>query len=110
MNWYDFIKPELLILIPFYYIVYHYLKKTPIKKWILPLLLWGFSMIFTILCLTFIYGYGFSFEVMISGIIQGTFLSFVPTSGNFVIGRFGNDKEDAGDEPENKNTKDKDKK
>lgn len=109
MNWYDFIKPELLVLIPFYYIVYDYLKKTPILKWVLPILLWGVSMIFTMLYLVYLCGHGFSFEVIISGIIQGTFLSFVPTSGNHLISYFGLNNQGAqnGAAPENKETEDK---
>lgn len=44
MNWQDFIKPELLVLIPVLYFVGMAIKQSPIKDALIPLLLGAFGV------------------------------------------------------------------
>ena len=46
MNWQEFIKPELLVLIPVLYFIGKGIKKSPIKDNFIPILLGGTGVLF----------------------------------------------------------------
>lgn len=73
------IKPALFVLLPVLYMIAEIIKKTPIKHWLIPFILWGTSIVLTII---YLFTVKVSADNVFVGIIQGTFLAMMTVGGN----------------------------
>lgn len=71
------IRPELLILVAFLWCLGLFFKKAPwfTAEWMIPFLLLGIGILFTILYLAIILGEGFTKVTFLMGIIQGVLIA-----------------------------------
>lgn len=81
----QFVRPELLIVAVACYVLGMFLKNSTVRDWLIPFLLLGFGIIFTILYMAVVLGDGFSMKVVIVGIIQGLFAAALAVYGNQLI-------------------------
>lgn len=75
------IKPELLIMVPVLYSIGEAVKRTNIKNWRIPFILWGVSIVLTTLYLLLSHNFG---DSLVLGIVQGTFIAFSTVGTNQV--------------------------
>lgn len=73
------IKPELLIMMPVLYTIAELIKKTKVKTWKIPFILWGVSILLTFLYLLTVYTF---VQCIYTGIVQGTFLAMATVGSN----------------------------
>ena len=73
------ISPELLVLLPVLYIIAEIIKKTNIKNWCIPFILWGISLVLVISYLLITKPL---LEGVCLGIVQGTLLAMATVGGN----------------------------
>jgi hypothetical protein len=86
MEWKDLIQPELLALMPFLYGAGMLIKNTPfIKDWLIPYILWGFSILITILYFVLQLGANFDGAAFAAALSQATLLAFATVGGNECI-------------------------
>ncbi len=83
----NFVRPELLILVIFIWCLGLFFKKMPLfnKEWIIPFILLGFSVIITVLYISFVLGEGFSPSSIVSAIIQGVIIAALAVFSNEII-------------------------
>ncbi len=77
-----YIEPSLLVLVPFCWVVGRFLKDSRISNNIIPFILWGVSIVFSILYLTIVVKDVPSFRDIIIGTVQGTFIAALAVFGN----------------------------
>ena len=86
MYWKDFIQPELLALMPFLYGVGVLIRNTPkIKKWLIPYILWGISIIVTLTFFILQTGKNFNGITFVTALGQATLLALATVGGNECI-------------------------
>ncbi|HEY8390950.1 MAG TPA: phage holin family protein [Clostridia bacterium] len=86
MNWKDFIQPELLALIPFLYGAGVLIKNTPkIKNWLIPYILWGISIVITLIYFVLQTGKNFDGTTFAVALGQATLLALATVGGNECI-------------------------
>ncbi|HEY8443717.1 MAG TPA: phage holin family protein [Clostridia bacterium] len=86
MEWKDFIQPELLALMPFLYGAGVLIKNTPfIKDWLIPYILWGLSIIITIIYFALQLKANFDGAAFAAALSQATLLAFATVGGNECI-------------------------
>jgi hypothetical protein len=76
------INPVLMTLLPILYTIAELLKKTPVKNWMIPFILWGVSIVLTII---FLFIQEISADNVFIGIIQGTLIAMMTVGGNQFI-------------------------
>lgn len=83
----EYVRPELLILIPFIWILGLFMKKAPTWKhdWLIPFILLAIGNIFAVLWLAVVLGEGFGGAVILYGIVQGSLIAGFAVFGNEVI-------------------------
>lgn len=83
----DLIKPELLILVAFVWVLGLFFKKAPWfeAEWKIPFILLAVSILFAILYVAFVLGEGLIIAVIISSIIQGTLIAALAVFGNEMV-------------------------
>lgn len=83
----QYIRPELFILILFIWAVGLFLKKAPwfTQDWMIPFVLWGLAILFTILYVAVVLAEGFGAAVIIANIIQGTLIAAVAVFFNETV-------------------------
>lgn len=69
------IDQRLLILVPLLYFIGEYIKITPIKHWLIPIMLMSISVVISILYLSFVIESMISISTVVNGFIQGIFIS-----------------------------------
>lgn len=69
------IDQRLLILLPLLYFLGEYIKITPIKRWLIPIILMSISVVISVLYLSFIIESTISVSTVINGFIQGIFIA-----------------------------------
>lgn len=85
MDWTLYIKPEFMILIPFMYAIGEFIKKSKLKNWIIPFILWGISLV---VCMTYICIINSSKQLamnLFTGAMQGTFIALITIGSNQLI-------------------------
>ena len=86
MNWKDFIQPELLALMPFLYGAGVLIRNTPkIKNWLIPYILWGISIVITIIYFVLQTGKNFNGTTFVAALGQATLLALATVGGNECI-------------------------
>ncbi|HEY8419112.1 MAG TPA: phage holin family protein [Clostridia bacterium] len=86
MEWKDLIQPELLALMPFLYGAGVLIKNTPfIKDWLIPYILWGTSIIITIIYFALQLRANFDGAAFAAALSQATLLAFATVGGNECI-------------------------
>jgi hypothetical protein len=86
MYWKDLIQPELLALMPFLYGAGALIKNTPaIKNWLIPYILWGISIVITIIYFVLQLGVKFDGAAFAAALTQATLLAFATVGGNECI-------------------------
>lgn len=98
MNWQDFIKPELLILIPVLYFVGVAIKKSPIKDEIIPVLLGATGVLITaiyLLATTPIYDLQAVFAAIFTSLTQGVLVAAASVYGNQILKQASKNKAEA---------------
>ena len=73
------IKPELLFLLPVLYVIAEIIKRTPLKNWLIPFILWGISVAMVVI---YLFTEEISLENLPSGVIQGTIIAMTTIGGN----------------------------
>jgi hypothetical protein len=73
------IKPELLFLLPVLYVIAEIIKRTPLKNWLIPFILWGISVAMVVI---YLFTEEISLENLLSGVIQGTIIAMTTIGGN----------------------------
>ncbi len=76
------IKPVLLVLLPVLYGIAEMIKITPLKRWLIPFILWGVSIVLTI---SVLFTEQISFQNDFVGIFQGTLIAMMTVGGNQFI-------------------------
>ena len=86
----EYVRPELLILIPFIWILGLFLKKTPQWRmdWLIPFILLVISIVFAVLWIAVYLGEGFVGPVILYGIVQGVIIAGLAVFGNEIIKQF----------------------
>lgn len=77
-----YIKPELMFLLPVLYVVAEIIKRTPLKNWLIPFILWGVSVILTV---AYLLCGEVSLENFLAGLIQGTLLAMATVGTNQLL-------------------------
>lgn len=86
MNWKEFIQPELLALMPFLYGAGVLIRNTPkIKNWLIPYILWGISIVITIIYFVLQTGKDFNGTTFAAALGQATLLALATVGGNECI-------------------------
>lgn len=86
MDWKDFIQPELLALIPFLYGAGVLIRNTPkIKNWLIPYILWGISIVITMIYFALQAGKDFNGTTFAVALGQATLLALATVGGNECI-------------------------
>jgi hypothetical protein len=82
-----YIRPELLIVVIFLWCLGLFLKKAPWFKeeWMIPFILLGVSIIVTIPYIAIVLVGGFSWALIISGLIQAVIIAALAVFGNETI-------------------------
>ncbi|MDD4003526.1 MAG: phage holin family protein [Clostridia bacterium] len=98
------IKVELLFLLPVLYVIAEIIKRTPLKNWLIPFILWGISVVLVVI---YLFTKEINLENLLSGLIQGTLIAMTTIGGNQLY-RQATDKrvEDNADAELNKQTSD----
>lgn len=83
----NYIKPELVILVVFLYVIGLFLKKSPSFKteWQIPFILLAIGVIFTVLWICIVNGEGFMAPAIISAVVQGVLIAGMAVFGNELI-------------------------
>lgn len=86
MDWKSMIQPELLAITPFLYGAGMLIKNTPkIKDWLIPYILWGISLVVTIVYFALQYKSAFDGATFVAALGQATILAFATVGGNEYI-------------------------
>lgn len=82
----EYLDPSLFILVLFAYIVGVFLKQGKfLSNRFIPVVLWGLSILMTILWFGVINGKGFTIALFIIGTVQGTLVAALAVFGNQVF-------------------------
>ncbi|NLK17420.1 MAG: hypothetical protein GX304_02700 [Clostridiales bacterium] len=73
------IEPSLLFLLPILYAIGEMIKRTPIKNWMIPFILWGASVF---IVTVYLFSQEISVQNIFVGFIQGTILAMTTVGGN----------------------------
>lgn len=73
------INPVLMVLLPVLYTIAEIIKMTPVKRWLIPFILWGISVMLTII---YLLSEEIALTNVFTGIFQGTLLSMITVGGN----------------------------
>ncbi len=73
------IEPSLLFLLPILYTIGELLKRTPVKNWMIPFILWGVSVFIVTI---YLFSHEISAQNIFVGFIQGTILAMTTVGGN----------------------------
>ena len=98
MNWQEFIKPELLILIPVLYFIGVAIKKSPLKDALIPLLLGATGVLLSgvyLFASTPIHGAQDVATAIFTAITQGILVAAASVYGNQIIKQATKDKEES---------------
>ena len=97
MNWQEFIKPELLILIPVLYFIGVAVKKSRIRDSLIPVILGAVSVILTAIYLiasTEIHGVNEVFAAIFTALTQGVLCAAASVYSNQIIKQAAKGKEE----------------
>lgn len=100
MNWQEFIKPELLILIPVLYFIGMAIKKSPIKDSLIPVILGATGILLTGIYLFAsepIVGAQAVFTAIFTAITQGVLVAAAAVYSNQILKQATKDKEETED-------------
>lgn len=73
------INPIFMMLLPVLYAIAEIIKMTPLKRWLIPFILWGISIFLTTILL---FISKISLQNVFTGIIQGTLFAMMTVGGN----------------------------
>lgn len=76
------IKPELLFLLPVLYVIAEIIKRTPVKNWLIPFILWGVSVA---LVTAYLFCQAITLENFLAGLIQGTLIAMTTVGSNQLL-------------------------
>ncbi len=93
---FEFIRPELFILIVFLYSIGLFIRTGPWKEnsWSIPYILLGVSLVITLAYTGIYLGAGFSAPVIVAAVIQAVLIAAVTVFGNELIQQFISRKEE----------------